>query len=65
MIHHRHHQTTFNTVCIDGHASGNDIAFYNIPYKGSCTYYVITFGGPKRPPPLCNIVIIWAYPPPM
>ena len=30
--------------------------------KGSCTYYVITFGGPERPPP-CNIVIIWAYPP--
>ena len=19
--------------------------------KGSCTYYVITFGGPERPPP--------------
>ena len=33
--------------------------------KGSCTYYVITFGGPERPPPPCNIVIIWAYPPPM
>ena len=33
-------------------------------HKGSCTYYVITFGGPERPlPPLCNIVIIWAYPP--
>ena len=33
---------------------------------GSCTYYVITFGGPERPlPPLCNIVIIWAYPPPL
>ena len=31
--------------------------------KGSCTYYVITFGGPKSPPPPCNIVIIWAYPP--
>ena len=32
--------------------------------KGSCTYYVITFGGPETPlPPLCNIVIIWAYPP--
>ena len=34
-----------------------------IPGKGSCTYYVITFGGPKSPPPLCNIVIIVAYPP--
>ena len=32
---------------------------------GSCTYYVITFGGSERhpSPPLCNIVIIWAYPP--
>ena len=20
-------------------------------HKGSCTYYVITFGGPERPPP--------------
>ena len=33
------------------------------PNKGSCTYYVITFEGPERPPPPCNIVIIWAYPP--
>ena len=21
-------------------------------HKGSCTYYVITFGGPERPPPM-------------
>ena len=31
--------------------------------RGSCTYYVITFGGPERPPPLCNTVIILPYPP--
>ena len=36
MIHHRHHQTTFNAICIDGYASGNDIAWCNILfYKGS------------------------------
>ena len=29
---------------------------------GPCTYYIFTFGGPERPPPPCNIVIIWAYP---
>ena len=30
---------------------------------GSCTYYVITFWGPERPPPPCNNIIIWLYPP--
>ena len=34
-----------------------------IIHQGSCIYYVITFGGPERPTPPCNIVIIWAYPP--
>ena len=31
--------------------------------KESCTYYVITFGGPKRPPPMyyCNFVGIPPY----
>ena len=30
-----------------------------------CTsiYYTNIFGGPKRPPSICNIVIIWASPP--
>ena len=34
-------------------------------FKGSCTYYVITFGCPKRPPPLVDrptqLFYIWIF----
>ena len=42
---------SFHTIVVLSVTFYLEMIFQTILHKGSCTYYVITFGGPERPPP--------------